>query len=169
MLGTTKIILIVSGCLILMGGCSKKTTDISPPGGSLEVTKEGVGKGDVKITPKEGTVEHSVNKKADLASFGVPIYPGSSENDGGAVSNSAQNRNKNTNYQMATFTTTDPLDKVSSFYKDQLKDKNPKTMEMNMGNGKMIHFMLEENKVSTTIVISEEKGNTQIVITKETK
>jgi hypothetical protein len=174
MLSNISKLIIIGSCVVLVVGCSRNTSHIITPGGSVDVTKDANGQSDVKVTTKDGTAEYSAKKTVDLATLGVPIYPGAKEKEGGSLSYSGQSNGKSSAMQSVALITSDPFDKVSDFYKDQYKDKiNDKkatTMEMGSGDKAMTHIMMNENNTSTTIVISVFEGKTQIqiIISKET-
>ena len=162
-------LMIVGGCILALAGCSKKSTTISTPGGTVEVTKDGSDQSNMKITTKEGTMEISAGKKVDLSSFGVAVYPGAAQKEEGASSYTMQNKEGGQSMQMVTLVSSDPMDKVAQFYKDQFKDKKANIMDMNSGSTKMTHIVYEDGKDVTTLMISDDKGKTQIVITKGSK
>lgn len=150
-----------------MAGCGKKTTQVTVPGGSMEITKEGKNQGEVKITTKEGTMEFSANKKVDLSTLGIPIYPGLTADESGSMA--ASGTKENQQMQMVNLVSSDPSEKVVAFYKEQLKNKKPNIMEMNSSGKKMTHIIVEENKQVMTLIITEDKGKTKIVFYKGSK
>ena len=71
--------------------------------------------------------------------------------------------------QMVTLETGDSYDKVAQFYKDQYKDKKANVMDMSHGGAKMTHIILSDDQETTTLMITEKDGKTQIIISKNTK
>lgn len=118
---------------------------------------------DQKTTIKYGAVDN-------LAGFGLPIYPNIEKVEGGVTITGSKNGEQG-GMQTAILFSSDPYDKVVEFYKKQLQDKTPQIMEMNMPDGRMTMFMLEDDDAARTIHLTknDEKNGTNIQLMKTAK
>ncbi len=177
MKSTVKLPLLLTAVMTLvLAGCNngeEQQAEAEKPGKTVEIIQKG-GNGEAqelimklddqqKTTIKYGAVDN-------LAGFGVPIYPNIEKVEGG-VSITGSKNGAQEGMQTAMLFTSDPYDKVVAFYKKQLQDKNPQIMEMNMPDGQMTMFMLEDDASSRTIHLTKDQENngTNIQIMKTTK
>lgn len=120
-------------------------------------------KGDqVTIQDKENKV--TISQKISQKDFGAPIYPGAKL---GENSSMMMQQNGNKHLAAGIFFTSDPVDKVVTFYRNQL----PSAKFGQVGDNWIITVESEEKPV--TVVVrkqgqdEEETGKTSIAITSE--
>ena len=168
-------------CLVIsLGGCPKPAIPL-PGGGSVtpggekttlttkgedgksvtvESEKQGGKEGKVTVTTGEGTTTAEVGKdKVSEKDIGVAFYPGATVDAGVSVNATGGKGGKASTVTMAT---SDPLDKVTSFYKDKYGKGNTVveqggtlmiSIRSGEGAGKMIMVAPSEDKSGTKIII----------------
>jgi hypothetical protein len=135
--------------VVFGSGCAKKEATVVP-GDKTKTVEVNTDQG--KATVDEG------KKSITEEELGVPVYPG-------AV---VESNDKETGI---TLTSTDSFDKVSKFYKDNLKNIQ-KTMPQDLNGKKMIMFGLlgaDGSKISVVVVDMLEKKVTSITVMKMAK
>lgn len=147
--------------LLACTACSSHKTTVATSQGPATVN---AGNKTTTITTKEGTL--TVGQGVDASNLGVPIYPGATKDD--ARSMSVQSAHGSST--MASFTTTDPFERVYAFYKSKLPEGAEK-MKMSAGGTSTALFVVGDDKSpsETTVQISAKTGSTQIVITQGAK
>lgn len=116
----------------------------------------------VTVQSSEGTMKMGKDV-VDVASLGVPIYAGASQDEGALSVTGAKG-----SAQMAAFTTTDSFDKVYQFYKSKLPSGSEK-MKVDEGDSSVAEFVTGGGKagsMQTMVMISKKADKTAIVITK---
>lgn len=116
----------------------------------------------VTVQSSEGTMKMGKDV-VDVASLGVPIYAGASQDEGALSVTGAKG-----SAQMAAFTTSDPFDKVYEFYKSKLPAGSEK-MKVDEGDSSVAEFVIGESKqgsMQTMVMISKKGDKTAIVVTK---
>jgi len=119
----------------------------------------------VTVQSSEGTMKMGQGV-VDVASLGVPIYAGATQDDG-ALSLSGSKGTA----QMAAFTTADPFDKVYDFYRTKMPAGAQK-MKVDEGESSIAEFVTGSGKageIQTMVMISKKGDKTSIVITKGTQ
>lgn len=145
--------------VIALAGCSASKKVYSSNGTTVTTdTKQNT----VTIQSSGGTMKMGTNA-VDVAKLGVPIYGGAVKQQGGFSIG-----NQKGSEAMVAFTTTDPFDKVYTFYKNALPQK-AQVMKMDVGGSSVAEFETghgKDGKPDTVIQITEDKGKTHITITK---
>jgi hypothetical protein len=116
----------------------------------------------VTVQSREGTMKMGKGV-VDVASLGVPIYDGASQDEGALSVTGAKG-----SAQMAAFTTPDSFDKVYAFYKNKLPAGSEK-MKVDEGDSSVAEFVTGGGKAGETqtmVMISKKGDKTSIVITK---
>lgn len=158
--------------LLLTVACSnEKTTTFSVPFGGPKVTatEEGGKEKEIKVETDKGSMTIKSGNQSIPQDLGVPLYPG-------AQTEISQNWNmEKTGLQgqsgmnMVFLHSKDSIDAVAAYYKAQLKDKSPHTMDLDMGDGRMVNLMIEgSDHTQHMIGLHENKkeGGTDITISK---
>lgn len=116
----------------------------------------------VTVQSSEGTMKMGKDV-VDVASLGVPIYAGATQDEGALSVTGAKGT-----AQMAAFTTSDPFDKVYGFYKSKLPSGSEK-MKVDEGDSSVAEFVIGSGKageMQTMVMISKKGDKTAIVVTK---
>jgi len=121
------------------------------------------GKFNMKVEGDDGTVSIGASTDAKLPSL-VPDYPGSKAAANFAITGKANNgEGEGGNF---TFTTSDPADKVMSFYQDKVKDLGMKmTLTTNTPEGGMFVATDEVKERSLTVVVGRSGAETTVNLT----
>jgi hypothetical protein len=149
---------------VVLAACSTHKTTVQTSEGSATVTTSQDNRS-VTLQTKEGTM--SIGGNVDTSKLGAPIYPGAQANEQGAVTTSSQ---KGTN-TMAGFKTSDPFDKVDSYYKHALP-AGSQVIDINSANGSVATFQLHVDPAGTLVTVNvtqSKPGETDILITRVTK
>jgi len=148
-------------------GESKKVYSTSE--GKVEVTrKDKAGKvQELTVKSKEGTATMTMGATIP-DDLGVPLYPGVEADKSASWKMQGNDAEKGGAYASTMLFSKDPLDRVAAFYKEKLGDRSPQVYEMNMPNGRMITLLIEEEGVTTSLALAEDKkeGGTRIHITR---
>lgn len=116
----------------------------------------------VTVQSSEGTMRMGKDV-VDAASLGVPVYTGATQDEGGLSMTGAKG-----SAQMASFTTTDPFEKVYAFYKSKMPAGSEK-MKLDEGDSSVAEFVTGSGKageMQTMVMISKKGDKTAIVVTK---
>jgi hypothetical protein len=172
---------VLAVAVVVTGGCPKKVQQATEAvrtvqdaqdgdftvkgekGEEVKVETEGKDGEDatVTMTGPEGqtTTVETGDKAVSESDVGVAFYPGATVDAGGTVSSGGE---KGGTYAQVSLTTSDPFDKVATFYKDKYAKGN--TSVDGPGN-LMIVFDEGENK-GKVVTVTEDKaaGKTTIVI-----
>jgi ABC-type enterochelin transport system substrate-binding protein len=157
-----RMLLTAMALVIALAACSSSKKVYSS--GGTTVTTDTSQK-TVTVQSSEGTMKMGQGV-VDVASLGVPIYAGATQDDG-ALSVSGSKGSA----QMAAFTTGDPFDKVYGFYHTKMPAGSEK-MKVDEGDSSMAEFVLGTGKagqLQTMVMISKKGDKTSIVITKGTQ
>jgi hypothetical protein len=137
--------------------------------GKVEVTRKGDGETrELTVKTEEGTATMKMGGDFTAQDLGVPIYPNVEKVEGGTWSMTGMQKEGAKGLSSTVLFTKDPIDQVSSFYKEALEGEKTELFEMNMPTGKMVSINLAEEGVNTNVVLTEnrDKGGTNIQITK---
>jgi hypothetical protein len=159
---------LIAGFLISGCGKDKDSFTASTPGGKVTVNADRSGQGTVKIETKDGTVVVTGEQGGTLteAQLGVPVYPGatvrtSSKMEGAAAGNKGA-------LEMYTLMTPDSLEKVTAFYKSNLKNvKN--SFVQGSGDQGMAMFSIGDDGAIIVNIESDKSKETVIQVTKKAK
>jgi hypothetical protein len=99
----------------LVGACSKKSTTIATPAGS--VTVERSANGGTTTVKGAGAEVHFGKGAVDPASLGLPVYPGATESDTSVSLNPSARTGGG---QMVMLATPDSFDRVYAYYKEHM-------------------------------------------------
>lgn len=157
-----KTVVVALAAVIALASCSSSTKKVYTANGATVTTD--TSKNTVTVQSREGTFKAGKNV-VDVASLGVPIYAGASQ-DEGAFSVSGDKGSG----QMVAFTTNDPFDKVYQFYHRKMPAGSEK-MKMEEGDSSVAEFVTGEAKpgaLQTMVMISKKGNQTSIVVTKGT-
>jgi hypothetical protein len=155
--------LLISGC-----GRDKDSITASTPDGKVTVNADGSGQGTVKIETKDGTVVVTGQQGGTVteAQLGVPVYPGaivkgSSKMEGAATGGQGT-------IEVYTLMTPDNLEKVTAFYRSNLKDvKN--SFVQGSGDQGMAMFSIGDDSAISVNIVSDKNKETVIQVSKKTK
>jgi hypothetical protein len=159
---------------IFFGCQGKENTEVySTPEGKVEVAqKEGKDHQEVTIKSKEGQATVKMGKGAVPSDLGVPLYPGAKADEGGTWSMSGSKGGKNESFSTTILHTDDSIDKVLSFYKNKLEDRDPEIFEMTTPEGKMVTITVDKDSptsINIMLIKDTEKKGTTINISKVQK
>jgi hypothetical protein len=149
----------------LFAGCSSSRT-VSTPGGDVTVTEKGGEAKTVEVTTGEGKAVVTTEKKTVTEEeLGVPVYPGATAE---MTSSYEGMPGQEGMAQHTMLVTSDPFDKVSAFYKANLKNVQS-SMTHDMGEGTMSMFALkgaDGSEIAVNITSDKEKNVTHIQVVK---
>lgn len=154
-----KTVIVALAAVIALAACSS-TKKVYTANGATVTTD--TSKNTVTVQSSEGTFKAGKGV-VDVASLGVPVYAGASE-DEGAFSVTGQKGSG----QMVAFTTNDSFDKVYQFYHAKMPTGSEK-MKMEEGDSSVAEFVTGDDKpgsLQTMVMISKKGSQTSIVITK---
>ncbi len=143
----------------VLAGCSSQKKVYS--GNGTTVTTDSNQK-TVTVQSSEGTMTMGKGV-VDAAKLGVPLYAGATQDEGALSVTGARG-----SAQMATFTTSDPFEKVYGFYKSKMPAGSEK-MKVEQGDSSVAEFVTGSGKpgeAQTMVMIGRKAGKTSIVITK---
>lgn len=161
-------IFLIAGLLISGCGRDKNSFTASTPGGKVTVNADRSGQGTVQIETKDGTVVVTGQQGGTVteAQLGVPVYPGATVKASSKMGGAATD-NKGT-VEMYTLMTPDSLEKVTAFYKSNLKNvKN--TLVQGSGDQGMAMFSLGDDGAISVNIVSDKNKETIIQVAKKTK
>ena len=162
------LVLLVAAC-VLISGCGKKEKTFSTPDGKVTVKTDGKGEGGtIQMEGKDGKVSVNTNQGGTIteAELGVPVYPGSIVK-GSVKMEDKSGANKGT-AEMYTLASKDNFQKVSEFYKANLKNAKSTFIQGEGGKG-MAMFTIGENGEMTVNVIGDGDKETMIQVAKKGK
>jgi hypothetical protein len=154
--------------MVLISGCGRSEKSFSTPDGKVTVKTDGKGQGGtVQMEGKDGKVSVVTDQGGSVteAELGVPVYPGSTVKatvkmeDKGAGKGSVE---------MRTLSSKDNFEKVSGFYKANLKNVKSTFVQGEAGKG-MAMFTIGENGEITVNIIGDGDKETTIQVAKKTK
>jgi hypothetical protein len=166
------IVLVLISVVVLGSGCSRSTkrTVYMGPGGTATVTDKGGNGKTVEVKTGEGKVTVNTEKKSITEKeLGVPVYPGATVEVSGNYEGSAAGGQGS--MQQTVLTTPDSFDKVSAFYKSNLKNVES-SVNQNMGNGNMAMFSVKSadgGSIMVHVMTDKDKKVTQIQVMKMPK
>lgn|GEM_PF-2306400 len=156
---------------MLISGCGKKEDGftVSTPGGKVTVKTDGSGQGALQIETKDGKAVVVTGQQGGTvteAQLGVPVYPGvtvkaNTRMEGAAGSGQGS-------VEMYTLSTPDNFEKVTAFYKANLKNVKNNFIQ-GSGDQGMAMFSIGENPAVTVNIVSDGKQGTNIQVAKKTK
>lgn len=157
--------------ILLITACGQEAgkTPSSSPAGGVEITEKETGQGrEMTVTSDAGTTTLKSETGVIPQDLGVPVYPGVEKGEGGTWSMSSNKGETDQKFSSTVLFSPDPIDRVATFYKAELKGKKPELFEMAMPSGKMVSISLSGDGGGTNIVLTEnrEKEGTNIQITK---
>jgi hypothetical protein len=154
-----KTLILTAVALIALAACSS-TKKVYTANGATVTTDSS--KNTVTVQSSEGTFKAGKGV-VDVASLGVPIYGGATEDEGAFSVSGAKGSG-----QMVAFTTGDSFDKVYQFYHEKMPSGSEK-MKMEEGDSSVAEFVTGDEKpgaLQTMVMISKKGNQTSIVITK---
>ena len=154
-----KTVIVALAAVIALAACSSTKKDYTANGATVTTDTS---KNTVTVQSSEGTFKAGKGV-VDVASLGVPVYAGASE-DEGAFSVTGQKGSG----QMVAFTTNDSFDKVYQFYHAKMPTGSEK-MKMEEGDSSVAEFVTGDDKagsLQTMVMISKKGSQTSIVVTK---
>jgi hypothetical protein len=154
-----RLLIVVLAAAIPLAACSssKKTYTSNGTTVTTDTTQK-----TVTVQSSEGTMRMGKDV-VDVASLGVPIYGGATQDEGALSVTGAKG-----SAQMAAFTTPDSFDKVYTFYKSKMPSGSEK-MKLDEGDSSVAEFVTGSGKageMQTMVMISKKGDKTSIVITK---
>lgn len=166
-----KVALVVISIAAMIVGCGKKeeTTVISGDEGTITVTEsETVEPGKVTMNGEEGTTTMEYGKASLPADLGLTLYPGATAGQGGTLQVESESQDGADSVVSVSVHSTDGIDKVAQYYKNETKKEQPRIFEMAMPTGKMVTITMEKSGTVKTVVLSEntQQGGTDIQISR---
>ena len=164
------VIMVLALAVVFGSGCAKKDTYVGPGGEKVTVTKEGGKAKNVEVDTGEGKATVNIEKKKITEKeLGVPVYPGAVVELTGQFEGNDKNKTGSLNQTMLT--TTDSFEKVSAFYKTNLK-KIENSMTHEMGGSKMSMYTIKAadgTDIAVNVIDNKEKKVTTIQVVKMPK
>lgn len=165
-----RVAMAVFGMVAMLVGCGKKEETVySGEDGDVTVARDAQGMPDqVTVTGKDGTSTMKFGKAELPADLGITLYPGASVAEGGTLQVENQDGADTDSVFSVSVHSDDAIEKVAQYYKNELKDAQPRIFEMAMPTGKMVTITLEQENTVKTVVLSEntQKGGTDIQISR---
>ena len=147
---------IVLAALPALTGCRKREY-VGPHGETVQYDAKGKS---ITVTTTDGSVYvggEGVRVPEDFPKD-VPLYPGSK------LASAVSAAQSGSSGHMVTLQTSDPPEKVSSFYKSKFSAWRVK-MEMSSGGGKVLLLQSPDEKRSITVVANASGGQTTVTLT----
>jgi hypothetical protein len=100
--------------------------------------------------------------------LGISLYPGATAGQGGTMQFENQAEQGAGSVFSVSVHSNDAIDKVAQYYKEELKNQQPRVFEMAMPTGRMVTLTIEKDATVKTIVLSEngKQGGTDIQISR---
>jgi hypothetical protein len=149
-----KIILIVIGVIVLL--CVLVAGVVGFIGYKVSKSLHKDSNGNVSISTPNGSITTGSSAIVSTADLGVDPYPGAIHSNDGSMNMKTSTGSMVT----SVFTSSDPADKIVSFYKEKLGDQ---ASIVQTGNGTMISSG-EKNKNSVMVTITPQDNLSKIVI-----
>ncbi|MDY0262259.1 hypothetical protein [Syntrophotalea acetylenica] len=163
-------VMVVFGVQVMLSGCGKKEETVySGEEGDVTVTRDAAGEPDkVTVTGKEGTATMEYGKTVLPEDLGISLYPGATAGQGGTMQFENQAEQGAGSVFSVSVHSNDAIDKVAQYYKEELKNQQPRVFEMAMPTGRMVTLTIEKDATVKTIVLSEngKQGGTDIQISR---
>lgn len=166
-----KVALAILGMLALLAGCGKKEeqTVYSGDDGKVTVTRGDEGEtATVVVDGEEGRATWSSGQAAGPEDLGISLYPGATPGQGGTLQVAAEDGGDADSVVSVSLHSTDSIDKITQYYRDELLKEQPRILEMAMPTGKMVTMTVEKGGAVKTVVLSENSrlGGTDIQISR---
>jgi hypothetical protein len=160
-------VLLIAGLLISGCGKDKDSFTASTPGGKVTVNTNGPGA--VQIETKDGKVVVAGQQGGAVteAKLGVPVYPGATVK-GSNKMEGAVTGNKGGALEIYTLMTPDSLEKVTAFYKSNLKNVKNSVVQ-GSGDQGMAMFSIGDDGAISVNIVSDKNKETLIQVAKKTK
>jgi len=144
----SKIALVTAASLALLCACNRHTFTMKD--GSVTVTDKGKGDSTIHVTGKDGA-SLDINSGKAITDYpsDVPLYSGKSMMD---------MKNAEKNSRVVVIQTSDPLDKISDFYKSGLESKGWKT-ETNMTTPQMTMWVATKDNRKLVIQVGADESS----------
>ena len=155
---------------VLISGCGRSEKSFSTPDGKVTVKTDGKGQGGTfQMEGKDGKVSVVANQGGTVteAELGVPVYPGSTVK--ATVKMEDKSAGNKGNVEMRTLTSKDNFEKVSGFYKANLKNVKSTFVQGGEAGKGMAMFSIGENGEVTVNIIGDGDKETTIQVAKKTK
>jgi hypothetical protein len=155
--------------MVLISGCGRSEKSFSTPDGKVTVKTDGKGQGGtVQMEGKDGKVSVVTDQGGSVteAELGVPVYPGSTVK--ATVKMEDKSAGNKGSVEMRTLSSKDNFEKVSGFYKANLKNVKSTFVQGDAGKG-MAMFSIGENGEITVNIIGDGDKETTIQVAKKTK
>jgi hypothetical protein len=162
-------VVLITGLLISGCGKDKNSFTASTPGGKVTVNADKSGQGTVQIETKDGKVVVTGQQGGTVTEeqLGVPVYPGATVKGSSKMEGPATG-NKGGTLEMYTLMTPDSLEKVTAFYKTNLKNvKN--SLVQGSGDQGMAMFSIGDDGAISVNIVSDKNKETVIQVAKKTK
>jgi hypothetical protein len=153
--------------MVLISGCGRSEKSFSTPDGKVTVKTDGKGQGGtVQMESKDGKVSVVTDQGGSVteAELGVPVYPGSTVK----ATVKMEDKSAKGSVEMRTLSSKDNFEKVSGFYKANLKNVKSTFVQGDAGKG-MAMFSIGENGELTVNIIGDGDKETTIQVAKKTK
>jgi hypothetical protein len=162
------ILSVVAIAAVLISGCGRSEKSFSTPDGKVTVKTDGKQGGSFQMEGKDGKVSVVADQGGTVteAELGVPVYPGSTVK--ATVKMEDKSAGNKGNVEMRTLTSKDNFEKVSGFYKANLKNVKSTFVQGEGGKG-MAMFSIGENGEITVNIIGDGDKETTIQVAKKTK
>lgn len=155
-------------CALILGcGRSDDAKTVSTPGGTVTVKTDGSGGGGtVRVETKEGKATVVTGQEGGTITevqLGVPVYPGATMKASSKMENKGSDGGGSV--EMHMLVTQDSFEKVSAFYKSNLKNVT-NTLTQGSGEKGMAMFAIGEKGDTSVTVSSDGTKGTMIQVMK---
>lgn len=165
--GALKVILIVLGIIVILivvvvvgAGLFIKKAVLD----NVSVKEGPGGKAEVSINTPGGQIKLNSRTEITEEKLGVPIYPGAKANEGAGTLSFTGADSKSGTFGGATFTTSDPVEKVIEFYKGRLGNKITVLDSTSEGKHSVVLNVTTQNSWKTITIEDEGNGATKITV-----
>jgi len=156
--------LLVLAAVAVLAGCTSHKTTASSDG--TTVTTSGTGDNQTVTVQGNGGSFTSGKNAVDPAKLGLPVYPGATTGEGGAMAGQSQQGSG----AMVILKSTDSFDKVYAWYKAQMP-AGSQQMESTSGDSSVAEFAVgkEGDKDQKSVTITSGTDGTSIMLISSSK
>ena len=160
---------IIAGLLISGCGKDKDTYTASTPDGKVTIDVSKSGEGAVKIETNEGKTVVVTGQQGGTVTesqLGVPVYPGATVKGSSKMEGPATGGKES--IETYTLMTPDNFEKVTAFYKSNLKNVKNSFTQGSSGQG-MAMFSIGDDESTVVNIASNNNKETMIQVSKKAK